>query len=82
MALDEDKINNEDKLEKISGGQDGDPPFSEPDDVKPGDDRNAQHPVTDANVDEDEEYNEGAQAAAGLQTDEHPDEDERATRIA
>lgn len=82
MALDDQKVNDEDKEEKIKGGQDGNPPFSEPDDVKPGDSRNAQHPVTDSGIDEDEEYHEGAQAASGLQTDEKPDEDQHATRIA
>jgi hypothetical protein len=81
MNTDEQKINDEDKLMKIKGGQDGNPPFSAADDVKQGGPSSSQYPTTDTDMDADEEYQEGTQAASGFQTDENPDEDQRGTRV-
>jgi hypothetical protein len=83
MQPDDSKVNDEDKQEKIKGGEDGAPPFSEPTDVSGPDDRNAYHPVRDStsDIDSTEEYNEGPDVASGVEKN-GPDEDDRAIRIA
>ena len=79
--LDDQKINDEDKQEKLKGGQDGAPPFSAPDDVAQGGPSTNQYPTTDSDVDSDEEYNVGTSAASG-QPSKHPDQDDQGVRIA
>lgn len=81
MQPDDNKLNDEDKQEKIKGGQDGQPPFSDPDDVQQSGGQNDLHPSRDTDLDSDDEYQNGPDSAAGLQEDEFPDEDQHATRI-
>jgi len=81
MHPDDGLLNDEDKSEKIPGGQDGQPPFSAPDDVRQSGGRNDLHPSRDTDLDGDDEYQNGPDSAAGLQEDEFPDEDQHATRI-
>ncbi len=81
MDTDDRKLDDEERELKIKGGQDGDPPFSEPDDVPQLDERDLDGPATDAEIDSTEAYNAGLKEASGQQTDENPDEDEHAIRL-
>ncbi len=81
MNPDDNKLNDEDKSEKIAHGQDGQPPFSEPDDVKQSGGQNDLHPSRDTDMDGDDEYHNGADSAAGWQEDKDQDEDEHAIRL-
>ncbi|HKU18035.1 MAG TPA: hypothetical protein VJP80_02065 [Candidatus Saccharimonadales bacterium] len=80
---DDYKLDDEDKDKEFKLDEDGRPPFSEPDDVPGAHPEDAQHPATDDNPDEDEAYQYGTNAAAGIrQEDERADEDGHGTRIA
>lgn len=75
-----DAPNDEEKLEKLA--QDGPTPYSLPEDI-PGHGRLAKDaPQRDTDYADEEAYSEGDEAAAGLQTDEEPDEDDHAIRLA
>ena len=76
-----DDPNDEEKQLKLSA-EDGATPYSAPDDVNTHGQLAKDAPQKDTDFDDSEAYSEGENAAAGLQTDEHPDEDDHAIRIA
>jgi hypothetical protein len=82
MQTDDDRINDEDKQEKIKGGQDGQPPFSAPDDVPGDDDRNEFHPSRDTDIDSDEAYQYGEDEAAADDAAENDGDIEGGARVA
>lgn len=63
MAQPGNKPNKEEKKEKLK--QDYETPFSEPDDIPRSRVLPPDHPLLDSNLDEDEWYSEGRDAAAG-----------------
>jgi hypothetical protein len=75
-----DDPNDEEKLLKLSA-EDNDTPYSPPSDI-PTHDKLAKDAPQKDEIEDEEVYQEGENAAAGLQTDEEPDEDDHAIRLA
>lgn len=86
MALDDQKMNDEDKTERLheKSNQDGAPPFAQPSDVPNDGGQDDLSPDGDSDVDSDDEYNNGRKAAANWQDDgdQDQDQDQHARRIA